>query len=81
MKTINAHDINWIKKSGYGVAQQVFGTWQIPSSFQVYSPKSKTTKTFNLDTNSPGYEDGWDGIFKMFISDCGDIRITISYDE
>jgi hypothetical protein len=81
MKTINAQDVKWVKKSGYGIAQHLFGSWQIPSTFQVFSPKSNTTKTFGLDANSPGYEDGWDGEFKMFISDCGEIRITVSYDE
>ncbi len=80
MKAINARDIKWIKKNGYGMSEHLFGSWQIPNTFDVYSSKSNTTKTFVLDVNSPGYEDGWDGEFKMFVSSCGNIKITISHE-
>lgn len=80
MKTIDIQDIKWIKKSGYGTAEQLFGTWRIPSSFQVHSPKSNITKTFVVDENAPGYEDGWDGEMSKFVSDCGDIHVTITHE-
>jgi hypothetical protein len=80
MKAINARDIKWVKGKGYGMAERLFGSWQTPNTFKVLSPKSNNTKTFILDENAPGYEDGWDGELKMFVSTCGTIKLIVSHE-
>ena len=36
------------------------------SRFYIRSTKSGHTRTYELDTQSPGYEDGWDGEYNLY---------------
>ena len=80
MKTVtNTTSIKWAGKHGYAVSTDLFGEWQIPNTFEMASHKTGERKIFVLDTLAPGYEDGWDGEFQMFISEDDEIQMTISY--
>ena len=45
--------------------------------FGVQSARTGVIKSFELDVNAPGYEDGWDGEYKRYISTDGNVRLHI----
>lgn len=48
------------------------------SRFSITSTRTGKTRFYELDTNAPGYEDGWDGEFKVYTDNLFDgTRITI----
>lgn len=54
---------------------------RMPLVFEVISEKSGAVKTFELDQNAPGYEDGWDGEYWCFTSNEWDsIKLLITND-
>lgn len=50
----------------------------MPTIFEVVSGRTGHVKTFELDQNAPGYEDGWDGEFWCFTSNEWDeVKLTV----
>lgn len=59
------------------------GGWKCVSisRFSITSTRTGKTRFYELDTNAPGYEDGWDGAFKVYTDNLFDgTRITIFND-
>jgi len=51
------------------------------SRFAITSIRTGQTRFYEIDTNAPGYEDGWDGEFKCYTDNLFDgTRITIVND-
>lgn len=55
-------------------------TWNIPNMFYVKSNRTGDEVLFTLDTQAPGYEDGWDGEYKAFTNHDRTIKVTIIND-
>ena len=66
MKQFTSDQFTW--KNGVGTAElsSLVGMSGNFSRFTIKSTRTKHTRTYELDTQSPGYEDGWDGEFKMY---------------
>ena len=54
---------------------------RMPLRFEIESKRTGAVKTFELDQNAPGYEDGWDGEYLCFTSNEWDsIKVIVTYD-
>ena len=72
---------SWQHTGTFGVSSisRLFGpVWKAPpSDIGVKSARTGTIKIFHLDRTAPGYEDGWDGEYKRYISTDGSIKLQI----
>lgn len=72
---------SWNHNGIFGVSSisRLFGpVWKYPANdIAVKSERTGTIKVFCLDRTAPGYEDGWDGEYKRYISIDGSIRLQI----
>ena len=66
IKQFTSEQFSW--KNGVGTAELSALGKDIGnlSRFTIKSTRTKHTRTYELDTQSPGYEDGWDGEFKQY---------------
>lgn len=48
-----------------------------PTSFHMKSPKTNVVKYFDLDRESAGYEDHWDGEFRMYVDESKEYSVLI----
>ena len=69
MKQFTSDQFTW--KGNFGTAELSSlignpGNFSHLSRFTIKSTKTGHTRTYELDTQSPGYEDGWDGEFKIY---------------
>lgn len=42
------------------------GLYNVPSRFSITSTRTGKCRFYELDTNHPGYQNGWDGEFKVY---------------
>lgn len=66
MKQFTSDQFTW--RNGVGTAElsSLLGMSESFSRFTIKSTRTNHTRTYELDTQSPGYEDGWDGEFKQY---------------
>ena len=66
MKQFTSDQFTW--KNGIGTAELSTLGKDIGhlSRFTIKFTRTNHIRTYELDTQSPGYEDGWDGEFKMY---------------
>lgn len=51
------------------------------SRFAITSIRTGKTRFYEIDTNAPGYEDGWDGEYKVYTDNLFDgTKVTILND-
>lgn len=69
MKQFTSDQFTWEGNVGTAELSSLIGKPGNFSHFSRFTIKSNRTghiRTYELDTQSPGYEDGWDGEFKMY---------------
>ena len=76
MKQFTSDQFNWKGNFGTAVLSSLVGKSENPSRFRsshgalatftIKSTKTGHTRTYELDSQSPGYEDSWDGEFKQY---------------
>ena len=69
MKQFTSDQFTW--KGNFGTAELSSligkpGNFSGFSRFTIKSTKTGHTRTYELDTQSPGYEDGWDGEYNLY---------------
>ena len=65
--TFSSNSFAWKGKRGVAEVSELFNEWhRPPNSFSIKSEKTGDVKHFVIDTQSPGYEDGWDGEYWCF---------------
>ena len=66
MKQFTSDQFTW--KNGIGTAELSTLGKDIGhlSRFTIKSTRTNHTRTYELDTQSPGYEDGWDGEYRQY---------------
>ena len=66
IKQFTSDQFNW--KGNFGTAElsSLAGKTGNFSRFTIKHTKTGHVRTYELDTQSPGYEDSWDGEFKMY---------------
>jgi len=68
--TFSSNSFTWQKKRGIASVTDLFQEWHTPpKSFSIKSEKTGDVKHFEIDTQSPGYEDGWDGEYWCYTTD------------
>jgi hypothetical protein len=78
MKHFTSDQFNW--KNGHGIADMtdLFGRYENVSRFTIKSTRTGVVRTYEIDTNAPGYEDGWDGEYVLYTDNLFDgTRVTI----
>jgi hypothetical protein len=66
MKQFTSDQFNWKGNFGTAVLSSLVGKSGNFSRFTIKSTKTGHTRTYELDSQSPGYENLWDGEFKMY---------------
>lgn len=66
MKQFTSDQFTWEGNVGTAELSSLIGKSENFSRFTIKSNKTGHIRTYELDTQSPGYEDGWDGEFKMY---------------
>ena len=67
MEHFTSDQFTW--KNGRGIANMsdLFGDdWKNIDRFTIQSTRTGAIRTFEMDTEASGYEDGWDGEYKVF---------------
>lgn len=82
MKTFSSDQFTWNKGRGVADLTNLIGPkFESITMFEVKSTRTGAVRTFELDSNDPGYEDGWDGEFRVYTDNQWDgCKITILND-
>lgn len=75
----NSDSFTWNKSRGLAEVSELFHEWhRPPNRFEIISSRTGHVKTFEIDQQSPGYEDGWDGEYWCYTSNEWDpVKVVI----
>ena len=79
MKNFTSDQFTW--KNGHGIAeisQLLNGGFENIHSFSITSTRTGAVRTYEIDQQAPGYEDGWDGEYMCYTDNLWDgTKVTI----
>ena len=79
MRNFSSDQFNWKGNRGWANIADLLGKYESIHMFTITSTKTGQVRTYELDVNSPGYEDGWDGEFRKYTDNLWDgTKITIT---
>lgn len=82
MKNFTSDQFTW--KNGHGIAeisQLLEGGFESISRFTITSTRTGAVRTYEIDQQAPGYEDGWDGEYWCYTDNMWDgTKVTIIND-
>jgi len=79
MKNFSSDQFNWKGNRGYASIMDLLGKYESIHMFTITSARTGQVRTYELDVNSPGYEDGWDGEMRVYTDNLWDgTKITIT---
>lgn len=83
MKNFSSDQFTWKGNRGVAEISELLngGKYESFHTFTITSARTGQVRTYELDSNSPGYEDGWDGEMKVYTDNLWDgTKVTIYND-
>lgn len=83
MKNFSSDQFTWKGNRGVAEISELLGGGKYESihTFTITSARTGQVRTYELDSNDPGYEDGWDGEMKVYTDNLWDgTKVTIYND-
>lgn len=79
MRNFSSDQFNWKGNRGWANIADLLSKYESIHMFTVTSARTGQVRTYELDVNSPGYEDGWDGEMRVYTDNLWDgTKITIT---
>ena len=79
MKNFSSDQFNWNGSRGWARITDLLGKYESIHMFTITSTRTGQVRTYELDSKDPGYEDGWDGEYRVYTDNLWDgTKITIS---
>ena len=82
MKNFSSDQFTWKGNRGVAeISELLNGGFESIHMFTITSARTGQVRTYELDSNDPGYEDGWDGEYKVYTDNLWDgTKVTIIND-